>query len=260
MIRRLENNTFFVQSFGSMGSDTAWAARDRPGKRGLLIALSLGFALRFCLLYFSDLPTLLQVRPELSTPVNSWESLLEAHFLQRQHHRGSVASVDTSLTKDFYSVGTIHHSPLTLLFLDAPLSRFLTKNDSLAISLTWSLVDVLSGWLLSRICRMNDLSTQSAVSTFSNKSRATKVAAMFLFNPYTIAVCIARSTAPIETAAILASIYAAMKGECVAALLPRGAHLTGCCASSTQVWSCPPLLCGPYPRSCRFTLFCSCHC
>lgn len=216
------------------------------------------FVVRFSLLYHTNLSLQLQDRPELSTPINSWKALLEAHHLFRQPPDTRIVDLRSGLAEGPYAAGTIHHSPLLLPLLDYPLSRLVTQNDKLAVSIIWSTVDIFAGWLLYRICTLRDQSqtTEQLHPGKWQQSRAIKVAALFLFNPYTMASCVAKSTVPLETAATLTSIYAVMTGKPAASIKESQSSDGLILSHQTQLPCCLPPLPGLCRRFCRFTLHC----
>ncbi|KAN0066307.1 hypothetical protein ACQY0O_000401 [Thecaphora frezii] len=181
----------------------------------LLLSLAAAFALRIVLFLCTSLPTRLQHRPELTTPITSWSSLLEAHFLHRHPPTSPVARYAAQLERQHvsaYHSGTIHHSPLLLPLLDTVLARHLADPSDLLAPLLWSLVDVAAGYLVFRICRVREtaaLVRKSRVWPW-DRSRAITVTLVYLLNPYTIAVCLSRSTATLENLCVLASVYGAM--------------------------------------------------
>ncbi|CDW98839.1 hypothetical protein, partial [Sporisorium scitamineum] len=116
---------------------------------------------------------------------------------------------------DPYSAGTIHHSPLLLPALNYALERLHSQADQLPVAIIWTAADIVTGWLLFRICHAREAALwarQTHVFAW-DQSRAIKVLAMFLFNPYTITTCIARSSISLEMVALLAAIHSAMSGS-----------------------------------------------
>ncbi|GFZ46707.1 hypothetical protein JCM24511_03927 [Saitozyma sp. JCM 24511] len=145
-----------------------------------------GFVLRLAL-FATSIPALLEKRPELSTPLTSVRSLKEGQFIFAQ---GS----------DPYAGGVFHHqSPLYLLLP--------------AVPLVYALADAVAAATLCRIA----------------KERKALVAAVglmrsYLFNPYALLSCLARSTTTIDNAVLLAAIGAA--GPLGGAMLAVASHLS----------------------------------
>ncbi|SJX60706.1 related to GPI-transamidase subunit [Sporisorium reilianum f. sp. reilianum] len=197
------------------GASAATTLTDRalhPSRSLLYLTLTSAALLRIGILLYTDGFTLLQDRPELSTPLSSFKALMETHYLFR-HPPTPVSSAHQ--VPDPYSAGTIHHSPLLLPALNYALERFHSYGDKLPVALVWTAADVVAGWLLFRICHAREVATwarQTHVFAW-NQSRAIKVLAMFLFNPYTVATCVARSSISLEIVALLAAIHSAMSGS-----------------------------------------------
>ncbi|KJX99706.1 putative gpi transamidase component pig-u protein [Zymoseptoria brevis] len=144
---------------------------------------STAIALRLLLaLTFPGLPDLLTLRVEISTPVNSFKRLQEGLFL---YDRGL----------DPYDGGIFHQAPLFLpLFSLLPSPSVFTGR--IASVLLYAALDVLSANCLFDIARTNAASLTSSY-TSPRESRAwnaASVAAMYLFNPYTILACLGRPT------------------------------------------------------------------
>ena len=197
-----------------------------PSRKKLFLVLTLAFSLRLALFIFTDLASFLVDRPELSTPINSFKSLLEAHFL----HRNRPIPPPGKTSNSAYHSGTIYHSPLLLPLLHVPLSQHLADHSELLTPLLWSLADVLGGYLLFRITltRETSILVRKTHIFAWDASRAIKVACIYLFNPYTLGVCLARSTSSFEAVALLAAIHAAMNASTlVMSISWAGASLLG---------------------------------
>lgn len=197
------------------GAATAMTGRAlQPSKSLLYTTLMCAAAIRLGIHLYTYAFALLQDRPELSTPFSSFKALLETHYLFR-HPPTQISTASSHTTSDPYSAGTIHHSPLLLPLLNYALDRVHSVGDDLPVALIWTGADVLAGWLLYRICLIREgalWARQTHLWTW-DQSRALKVAAIFLFNPYTIATCTARSSTSLEVTMLLAAVYAAMSGE-----------------------------------------------
>lgn len=199
------------------GAAKAMTGRDlHPSKWSLYLALAAAALLRIGIILYTDGFELLQDRPELSTPLSSFKALMETHYLFR-HPPTPVSSSSSAPLADPYSAGTIHHAPLLLPVLNYPLARFHLNGDQLPTAIVWTAADVIAGWLLFRICFAREVARWSRQTYLYawDQSRALKVAAMFLFNPYTIATCIARSSISLEAVALLAAIHFAMSASTV---------------------------------------------
>ncbi|KAF2032291.1 PIG-U-domain-containing protein [Setomelanomma holmii] len=147
---------------------------------------------------FPALPDLLSGRVEVSTPVTSFKRLQEGVFLYT--HNVSP-----------YDGGVYHQAPLLL-----PLFSLLPSPSTtpLAAILLYTLVDLLSAQALFQIAG----SGQNVVTRLFTSSRkdlrwsSLAIAAGFLFNPFTVVTCIARSTSAFNNLFILTAIAKASQG------------------------------------------------
>ncbi|KAJ4374291.1 hypothetical protein N0V83_003032 [Neocucurbitaria cava] len=154
---------------------------------------------------FPALPTLLAGRVEVSTPVTSFKRLQEGVFLYT--HNVSP-----------YNGGVYHQAPLLL-----PLFSLLPDPSSspLATNLLYTVVDLLSANALAQVSE----SGFAAVTRLFTSSRkdlrwsSIAIAAGFLFNPFTIATCIARSTSALTNLFILTAMAKASQGASVTFIL-----------------------------------------
>lgn len=150
---------------------------------------------------FPSLPNLLAGRVEVSTPVTSFKRLQEGLFLYT--HNVSP-----------YDGGIYHQAPLLL-----PLFSLLPNPSHypFATNLIYIAVDILGGIALVQIAD----SGQSVVTRLFKSSRkdlrwsSSAIAAGFLFNPFTIATCIARSTSAITNLFVLTAIAKASQGASI---------------------------------------------
>lgn len=133
-----------------------------------------------------------------------------------------------------YASGTLHISPIMLL-LARPWHRALAASPELlhvASALLWSVVDVLTGLLLAgaftRKRTLAKSTTWTAYRTASSRGPSEYidsivyagamfaspggVAACYLFNPLTIASCLARSTGPFNALAVILAADAGLAG------------------------------------------------
>lgn len=153
------------------------------------LVLTAGFALRMvCFTLFPGLSEVLGGRVECSTPITAYKRLLEG-----LHHYKSGQSP--------YDDGVFHQSPLLLaLYSLVPESHFAT-------SLAFTLVDLVAAIQISKAAgaltrRSNQLSYGPHV-----------LAAIFLFNPYTLLSTLARSTATVSNALVVAAVSTALNGR-----------------------------------------------
>ncbi|KAI1289027.1 GPI transamidase subunit PIG-U [Xylaria venustula] len=163
-------------------------------------------ALRLALFtFFPTLPDVLTSRVEVSTPVTSFKRLQEGLFLY--NHNVSP-----------YDGGVYHQAPLLLplfsLLPDASRYPFFTY-------LVYILVDIASAEALYKIAE----SGEAAASTLFTSARKDRrwsgyvVAAIFLFNPFTIATCLGRPTNVFTTCAVLHAIAKAIAGNPLTSML-----------------------------------------
>ncbi|KAI0431067.1 GPI transamidase subunit PIG-U [Xylaria sp. FL1042] len=163
-------------------------------------------ALRLALFaFFPALPDLLTSRVEVSTPVTSFKRLQEGLFLY--NHNVSP-----------YDGGVYHQAPLLLplfsLLPDASTYPFFTY-------LVYILVDIASAEALYQIAESGEAAA-SKLFTSARKDRRWSgyvVAAIFLFNPFTIATCLGRPTNVFTTCAILHAIAKAIAGNPLTSML-----------------------------------------
>ncbi|KAH8883641.1 GPI transamidase component-like protein [Thozetella sp. PMI_491] len=151
---------------------------------------------------FPGLPDLLTGRVEISTPVNSFKRLQEGLFLY--NHNVSP-----------YDGGVYHQAPLLLpLFSLLPSLPIFTY-------LLYIVVDLLSADALVKI---GDSGEAGSSKLFTSPRRGKRwsgvvIAAVFLFDPFTIATCVGRSTSVFTTCAILHAIAKAISGAPFSAMV-----------------------------------------
>ncbi|KAI1422612.1 GPI transamidase subunit PIG-U [Xylaria sp. FL1777] len=163
-------------------------------------------ALRLALFtFFPALPDLLTSRVEVSTPVTSFKRLQEGLFLY--NHNVSP-----------YDGGVYHQAPLLLplfsLLPDASTYPFFTY-------LLYILVDIASADALYTIAESGEAAA-SRLFTSARKERRWSgyvVAAIFLFNPFTIATCLGRPTNVFTTCAVLIAVAKAVTGNPLPSML-----------------------------------------
>ncbi|KAK4100755.1 PIG-U-domain-containing protein [Parathielavia hyrcaniae] len=177
------------------------------------------------------LPDLLTGRVEISTPVTSFKRLQEGLFLY--NHNVSP-----------YDGGVYHQAPLFL-----PLFSLLPDFSSLPIFtyLLYTAADLLSALALWKIADSGEAGS-SALFTSPRKGKRWSgfiIAALFLFNPFTVATCLGRSTSVFTTCAILHAIAKAVSGA------PFGAMIALSFASYLSMYPLlllPPLILLSYDR------------
>ncbi|KAF2009323.1 PIG-U-domain-containing protein [Aaosphaeria arxii CBS 175.79] len=154
---------------------------------------------------FPSLPSLLAGRVEVSTPVTSFKRLQEGLFLY-------VHNVSP------YDGGVYHQAPLLL-----PLFSLLPNPSHypFATNLLYTAVDLLGAHALMLVAD----SGQSITTRLSKSSRkdlrwnSAAVAASFLFNPFTLAACIARSTSALTNLFVLLALAKASQGASITFIL-----------------------------------------
>ncbi|KAK0734798.1 GPI transamidase subunit PIG-U [Lasiosphaeria miniovina] len=177
------------------------------------------------------LPDLLAGRVEISTPVTSFKRLQEGLFLY--NHNVSP-----------YDGGVYHQAPLLL-----PLFSLLPSFAAfpLATYMLYIGADLLSARALLRIAGSGEAGESALFASPRREKRASGlvVAALFLFNPFTIASCVGRSTGVFTTCAILHAIARAVSGAPLGAMvaLSFAAYL-----SMYPLLLLPPLLLLCYDR------------
>ncbi|KAF9545635.1 hypothetical protein EC957_010616 [Mortierella hygrophila] len=158
-------------------------------------------ALRLALFQFPALASLLGERVEISTPVTSFKRLSEGVFL----FTNGVPP---------YDGGVVHQAPL-LLGLFYPII-----SSPLLVNLLYILIDLAIGYMLLQITAIKDkdYAKEKKITQYGGKEEepgmsGLSVATLYLFNPYTIASCIGRSTILYSNAAVAAAIWMGMKGN-----------------------------------------------
>ncbi|KAH9237769.1 hypothetical protein K456DRAFT_1829594 [Colletotrichum gloeosporioides 23] len=208
---------------------TAGTMNQGGNKTGVYAAAA---ALRLLLFVaFPGLPDLLTGRVEISTPVTSFKRLQEGLFLY--NHNVSP-----------YDGGVYHQAPLFL-----PLFSLLPDPKSFPIFtyILYILFDILSADALSKIADSGEAGTSRLFTSPRRGKRwsGLVVASLYLFNPFTIATCIGRSTSIFSTCAILHAIAKAISGA------PLGAMVALSFATYLSMYPLlllPPLLLLAYDR------------
>ncbi|KAJ5675584.1 hypothetical protein N7462_008481 [Penicillium macrosclerotiorum] len=174
--------------------------------RRKVVVFGAAFVLRLLLIcLFPALPDLLTGRVEVSTPVNSFKRLQEGLYLY-------IRNVSP------YDGGVFHQAPLLLpvfaLFSDVKANPFPT-------AIFYFLVDLVNAHALATISESGQ-SIQSRLHSAIRKHirwDGVSTAAWYLFNPFTIATCLARSTSVFTTTGILFAISNAVDGNSFNAML-----------------------------------------
>ncbi|CAI7662652.1 unnamed protein product [Penicillium bialowiezense] len=177
--------------------------------RRKVLVFGAAFVLRLLLTcLFPSLPDLLTGRVEVSTPVNSFKRLQEGLFLY-------IRNVSP------YDGGVFHQAPLLL-----PLFALLpdAKSSPLPTAIFYFLVDLLNAHALLKISESGQ-SVKSRLHTAVRQNvrwDGVSIAAWFLFNPFTLATCLARSTSVFTTSGILFAVSNAVEGNSINAMLALG--------------------------------------
>ncbi|PYH47382.1 GPI-anchor transamidase subunit GAB1 [Aspergillus saccharolyticus JOP 1030-1] len=167
------------------------------------------FVLRLLLLVlFPSLPDLLTGRVEVSTPVTSFKRLQEGLFLYTRN----VSP---------YDGGVFHQAPLLL-----PIFSLLPSSQGFPLPtvVLYSLIDLLNANALITISESGWAVSGRSYSAIRKHIRwdGVTIAACFLFNPFTIATCLGRSTAVFTSAGILHAISSAVTGKAFNSMLALG--------------------------------------
>ncbi|KAI1334118.1 PIG-U-domain-containing protein [Xylariaceae sp. FL0016] len=185
--------------------------------------------------FFPALPDLLTGRVEISTPVTSFKRLQEGLFLY--NHNVSP-----------YDGGVYHQAPLLL-----PLFSLLPDptNYPIFTYFLYIMADLLSAHALYAIAESGEAAA-SRLFTSARRDRAWNgyvVAAIFLFNPFTIATCLARPTSVFTTCAILHAVAKAIAANPFTSMLSLSfaAYL-----SMYPILLLPPLVLLAYDRQLSF--------
>ncbi|KAJ1831484.1 hypothetical protein LPJ73_008104, partial [Coemansia sp. RSA 2703] len=184
------------------GEGLSSVPRISEGSR-LLRTLILGFALRLAILTFSSdfISHHLTTRVELSTPVTSYKRLVEGLYLAA--HRISP-----------FDGGLFHQSPLLLMLFKVPYA-WLPQLFSDAI---YAGTDVATAMVLALIA-----AKKATLPVFASKPLVpgetrfrclpSTVALLYLFNPLTMATCLARSSIIYSHLASVSALYFGIGGH-----------------------------------------------
>ncbi|KAI5288176.1 hypothetical protein KEM54_005415 [Ascosphaera aggregata] len=180
---------------------------------------------------FPTLPELLMGRVELATPVSSFKRLQEGVFLYARQLSP-------------YDGGVFHQAPILL-----PVFSLLPSNAHPLLSgLVYIILDLLSATALLNISE-SGISTVSRLYTTPRRDikwDGISIAAGFLFNPFTVSTCLARSTNVFTNTAILYAISEAVADNYINSLFALG---TASYLSLSPALLLPPLLLLCYDRA-----------
>ncbi|KAF1973035.1 PIG-U-domain-containing protein [Bimuria novae-zelandiae CBS 107.79] len=154
---------------------------------------------------FPSLPNRLAGRVELSTPVSSFKRLQEGLYLYT--HNVSP-----------YDGGVYHQAPLLLPLLSLLPSA---SDHPLATNLLFTVVDLLSAHALGQIA---DTGRAASTRLFTSSRKSIRwssaaIVAGYLFSPFTLAACMARSTSALTNLCILTAMAKASQGASTTFLL-----------------------------------------
>ncbi|KAF9419364.1 hypothetical protein BGZ94_009437 [Podila epigama] len=165
------------------------------------IIFGAALALRLALFEVPGLANTLGNRVEISTPVTSFKRLSEGVFL----FTNGVPP---------YDGGVFHQAPL-LLGLFYPII-----SSPLLVKLLYTFSDLAIGYMLLQIATLKEKAweRETKIREYGGRVETTvmtalTVASLYLFNPYTIASCIGRSTILFSNMAVVAGIWMGMKGD-----------------------------------------------
>ncbi|QKX54461.1 uncharacterized protein TRUGW13939_01547 [Talaromyces rugulosus] len=175
------------------------------GRRKLAVFIG-AVALRLLLIVtFPSLPDLLTSRVEVSTPISSFKRLQEGLFLYTRN----VSP---------YDGGVFHQAPLLL-----PILSLLPSANSypLVTNIFYAAIDLLNANALVHIADSSESITGRFHSTLRKTIRwdGVAIAAWYLFNPFVISTCLARSTTIFTNASILYAISNAANGNNVNSMI-----------------------------------------
>jgi phosphatidylinositol glycan class U len=157
---------------------------------------------------FPSLPDLLTSRVEISTPVSSFKRLEEGLFLYTRH----VSP---------YDGGVFHQAPLLLPIFSLVPSGY---GHTFATIILYALADMVNANSLIKIADSRESVSGRLHSTLRRHLRwdGVSIAAWYLFNPFTIATCLSRSTTVFTTMSTLYAISSCISGNSVHSMLALG--------------------------------------
>ncbi|KAI9468453.1 MAG: PIG-U-domain-containing protein [Benjaminiella poitrasii] len=143
-------------------------------------------AIRIAMFSFPSVANTLMSRIELSTPITSFKRLTEGVYL----YNHNVPPYDGD---------AFHQSPL-LLYL---FSFIMSIPFSNTIPILYSIIDLVIAYALSYISQLKKTSNLSGNT----------IAALYLFNPFTILSCVSRSTIILTNLSMALSLLSALRGR-----------------------------------------------
>jgi len=157
---------------------------------------------------FPSLPDLLTSRVEISTPISSFKRLEEGLFLYTRH----VSP---------YDGGVFHQAPLLLPIFSLVPSGY---GHTFATIILYALADMVNANSLIKIADSRESVSGRLHSTLRRHLRwdGVSIAAWYLFNPFTIATCLSRSTTVFTTMSTLYAISSCISGNSVHSMLALG--------------------------------------
>ncbi|EIW70440.1 hypothetical protein TREMEDRAFT_73467 [Tremella mesenterica DSM 1558] len=167
-------------------------AKTEPARLPVFIT---AVVIRLALFQSTLISSALQHRPELVSPQTSFRSLLEGVYLRR-------------LGYDPYDGGTFVHPPDYLGFFS-----LFGRHLPVIAPYVWILLDIVGALALVEIW-----TTRLGHHSLS-KGRESLVAALYLFNPYTIATCVALTTTSVDNSLLLLTIALAAQKRAIPASL-----------------------------------------
>ncbi|KAJ2856505.1 hypothetical protein J3B02_001558, partial [Coemansia erecta] len=205
------------EASSSSSSSSLPKQRHSEGAR-LMRVLALGFALRFAILAFSPdfVSRHLAARVELSTPATSYKRLIEGLHLAAQ----GISPFDG---------GLFHQSPLLLILFRVPFGWL----PRICSDLLFIAADVLVALMLAKIA-----AKKTTLPGFASRPLVpgetvfrcspSVVAMLYLFNPLTLATCLARSTIVFSHLATVSVLYFGVsdKPDLAVALAAVATHLS----------------------------------
>lgn len=183
---------------------------------GLIVRL--GF---FLLPSLDFVPSILERRPELSTPTSSFMAIKEALHLQKVYK-----SFNGTLPPPYQS-GNLYLPPIILRYLEPIVGKMdsTTRLFHISTALIWSFSDLITAIFLASIYNKkqkylkrihispDQAQLDNSILSGSALSSAGGIAAFFLFNPFSIATCLARSTATFNNLALSLAINSALSAS-----------------------------------------------
>ncbi|KAI8608305.1 GPI transamidase subunit PIG-U, partial [Chytriomyces sp. MP71] len=155
--------------------------------------LAVGVVARLVLMHRRELVSVLSSRVEVTTPVTSFKRLNEGVFLMRNNI-------------DAYEGGVVHQAPLLL-------ALFHVLDERIAPYL-FVLLDVVVARMLIEIQGKADILEDPTIPR-DDPINPVLVGVAYLLNPLSIVTCLAKSTLLFNSAAVVAGVYFAVKGESV---------------------------------------------